>query len=123
MHLEVTFRNLRPREEIRKRAQALFAKLEHFFEESTEAILAVGLDHGVTRTELTITSRGQTFQAHDEDEDLRTALDRTFHTIETSLRRAKEKRIDRKRRAGAPPVDGFAPLSEEEEEETGLSVA
>ena len=122
MHLEVTFRNLRPREEIRKRAQALFSKLEHFVDEATEATLAIGLEHGVTRTEVTLTTHGQTFQAHDEDEDLRTALDRTFHTIETSLRRAKERRIDRRRRAGGVEVDGFV-APDDEEENTGLSVA
>ena len=48
------------------------------------------------------------FQASDEDEDLRTALDRTFHTIEHALRRAKERRVDRRRRASTLDEDGFA---------------
>lgn len=114
MHLEVTFRNIRPREEIRKRANALFAKLERFVDASTGATLEIAVEHGATLTELNLTSHGQVFHAKDEDEDLRTALDRTFHTMETSLRRAKERRIDRRRRAPGMDVDGFETTAEEE---------
>jgi ribosomal subunit interface protein len=106
MHLEVTFRNLKPREEIRKRAQALFGKLERFLDASSEGTLEIGSEHGVARTEITLHSHGHVFQAHDEDEDLRTSLDRTFHTIEDTLRRAKERRLER-RKQGGEEVDGF----------------
>ena len=115
MHLEVTFRNLRPREEIRKRALALFAKLERFVDESTGATLEIAVEHGSTWTELNLTSHGQVFLAKDEDEDLRTALDRTFHTMDTNLRRAKERRLDRRRRTTGPEIDGFEAPAEDEE--------
>jgi ribosomal subunit interface protein len=106
MHLEVTFRNVKPREEIRRRGQALFAKLERFLDPSSEATLIIAAEHGVTSTDLTVSSRGQIFQAHEEDEDLRTSLDRTFHRVEHALRRAKERRVDRWQR-GAEAPDGF----------------
>ena len=43
MHLEVTFRNLKPREEVRQRSQVLFEKLERFLDESTDGHLIIGL--------------------------------------------------------------------------------
>lgn len=107
MHLEVSFRNLRARDEIRRRGQALYDKLSRFLDPAAEGHLILNAEHGVTQVELIVTTRGQTHTASDEDEDLRTALDRTFHTIETSLRRAKERRIDRRRRRGADKPDGF----------------
>lgn len=119
MHLEVSFKNLKPREEIRKRAQALFGKLDRFLDATTQATLVVGVEHGTTGTELTVNSHGQIFQASDADEDLRTALDRTFHTIEVSLRRAKERRLDR-RRENTDEVDGFS-LADDDEGAAGTA--
>ena len=116
MHLEVTFKNLRPRTEIRRRAEALFGKLGRFLDASAEGTLVISVEHGRTLTDLTLSTRGQVFQASDEDEDLRTSLDRTFHTVETSLRRAKERRIDRRRRAGGVAEDGFGHALDEEDE-------
>jgi ribosomal subunit interface protein len=126
MRLEVTFKNLRPKEEIRRRANALFAKLERFLDASSEGTLIVRAEHGTSITELTVTARGQIFQASDEDEELRTALDRTFHTIETALRRAKERRVDRRRRADGDAADGFEDVGappEGEDEEFEATVA
>jgi ribosomal subunit interface protein len=124
MHLEVTFRNVKPRDEVRKRADALFAKLERFLDAATEATLEIGAEHGVTRTELTITTFGQVFQASDEDDDLRTSLDRTFHTIELALRRAKEKRVDRRKQGAGRDIDGFVSATGEDDDEvTGAHVA
>jgi ribosomal subunit interface protein len=116
MRLEVTFKNLRPKEEIRRRAQALFSKLERFLDASSEGTLVVSAEHGQTTTDLNLTVRGQVFQASDEDDDLRTSLDKTFHTIEHALRRAKERRVDRRRRAPGEEGDGFVPDDGEDEE-------
>ena len=125
MHLEVTFRNVKPREEVRKRADALFSKIERFLDTASEGTLEIGAEHGVTLTELKISAFGQVFHATDEDDDLRTALDRTFHTIELSLRRAKEKRVDRRKKGLGHEIDGFVAVSDsdDDDEPTGLSVA
>lgn len=117
MHLEVTFRNVKPREEIRRRAQALFAKLERFLDPSSEATLILSAEHGVTSTDLTISSRGNVFQAHEEDEELRAGLDRTFHRVEHALRRAKERRVDRWQR-GAEQDDGFVAAGDADDDES-----
>ncbi len=114
MHLEVTFRNLSPREEVRKRADVLFAKLHRFLDAAADAQLNVGIEHSNAIIELVVTSHGAVHKASEEDEDLRTAIDRTFHTMETQLRRAKERRIDRHRAPGEAE-DGFEPVDEEGE--------
>ncbi len=113
MHLEVTFRNLNPRDEVRNRAQMLFGKLERFLDPAAEGQLVILSERGASRVEVVLTSRGAVHKASEEDEDLRTALDRLFHRLENQLRRAKERRIDRSRRAGAELAD-----SEPEPEDT-----
>lgn len=106
MHLDVTFRNIRPREEVRRRAQALFEKLERFLDPASTATLVVTHEHDSTVTELTVTCHGEVHQVQEDDEDLRTALDRAFHRLETGLRRSKERRVDRLH-TGGPKTDGF----------------
>jgi len=98
MHLEVTFRNLNPREEVRTRAQALYTKLEKFLDSAAQGQMVVAVEHGAAVIETVVTSRGVTFKAVEEDPDLRTALDRAMHNLENQLRRAKEKRTHHKGR-------------------------
>lgn len=116
MQLQVTFRGTKPRDEVRRRAETLFGKLERFLDAASEATVVVSREHGSFEVEITVHAHGRTFQAKDEDEDLRTALDRMFHTIETTLRRAKEKRDDRWKAGGDKP-DGFVPGGPEDDEE------
>jgi ribosomal subunit interface protein len=108
MHLEVTFKNLRPRDEIRERAEALYAKLERFLEPAAQGTLVVAVEHAKAVVELVVTSHGETHTVIEEKGDLRTAIDMTFHTMDLRLRRAKERRADH-HRAEAPEADGFAP--------------
>lgn len=105
MHLEVTFKNLRPRDEIRNRANALYKKLERFLDPASEGHLRVSVEHGQACLELVVTAHGETHKAVEEQEELRTALDKLFHNIEGQLRRSKERRLDG--RSDVPRVDGF----------------
>jgi len=106
MNLEVSFKNLRPRDEIRGRAQALTKKLERFLGPSAEGTLVVGVEHDDAVLELVIHSGGETHKVTEEHSDLRTALDKVFHTAEGQLRRAKQRRA-LPRRERAEPEDGF----------------
>jgi ribosomal subunit interface protein len=115
MHLEVTFKNLRPRDEIRRRGEALYTKLERFLDPAASAELIVQVEHGKAVLELIVHSKGQSVAVQEEDDELRTALDKLFHRMELALRRRKEKRIDRRRRGGHDD-DGFV-IPEEGEEE------
>ena len=112
MHLEVTFRNLNPREEVRRRAQALFDKLDRFLDPAAQAQMVVNVEHNLAVVEIVVTSRGTTYKSVEEDADLRTSLDRVMHAMEQQLRRAKEHRTAG-RRDGAEQVDGFAADDEE----------
>lgn len=107
MHLEVSFKNLRPREEVKTRAQALYAKLEKFLDAASESSLLVNVEHGKAILELVVRTGGETHLVSEEDDELRAALDRTFHTMEVRLRRAKEKKLGRRTKS-TPPPDGFA---------------
>ena len=112
--LAVSFRNIRPRDEVRNRAEALYGKLERFLDPAAEGRMVVGVDHGTAIVELVVSTHGQVHTVTEEDPDLRTAMDRLFHTMEGQLRRKKERRTDRWHRRGADQ-DGFVPADEGEE--------
>lgn len=105
MHLEVTFKNLKARDEIKKRALALHKKMEKFLDPASEGTLVVAVEHGNAILELRIMANGEMHVAVEEDVELRTALDKVFHTMEIQLRRGKEKRVANRR--DVEPEDGF----------------
>jgi ribosomal subunit interface protein len=110
MQFEVTFKNLAPRDEIRERAELLHGKLSRFLDDASETRLVVGVEHGSVRCELATTTRGDEHHVVEEDADMRTAMDRSFHTLETSLRRAKERRTAARR----PRSGKIAPVAEDD---------
>lgn len=123
MQLEVTFRRLNPRDEIRKRAEALFAKFDRFLDPAAEGQLVVSIEHQQAICELVVKSRGQTFKAENSDEQLRASMDMVFHNMEEQLRRFKDRRTERRGR-GPDPVESLARATvaaesswEEEDEE------
>jgi ribosomal subunit interface protein len=113
MQLEVTFRRLNPRDEIRKRAEVLFAKFDRFLDPAAEGQLVVTVEHQQAICELVVKSRGQVFKAETADEQLRASIDLVFHNMEEQLRRFKDKRTDRRGR-GPGEGDGLLPPSEGE---------
>lgn len=123
MHLEVSFRNLKPREEVRVRAQTLFRKLHRFLDPAAEGQLVVAIEHGHAILEAVVNTRGTTIKATEEDEELRTALDRVFHTLEAQLRKGKERRMERRHEEGgeeASEEDLAADVADEVAEEEVL---
>lgn len=101
MQLEVTFRRLNPRDEVRRRAETLFSKFDRFLDPAAEGQLVITVEHQDAISELVVISRGQTFKARHVDEQLRTSIDQVFHNMEEQLRRFKDKRTDRR---GRQPV-------------------
>lgn len=111
MSFEVSFRNLNPREEVKKRAQALYAKLDRFLDPAADSVMTIAVEHNQAIVELVVTSHGVTFKAIEEDPELKAALDKCFHTIEDQLRRNKDKRTDKKGRGEG--ADGFVEEGDE----------
>ena len=107
MHLDITFKNLRPRRELRARAEALYAKLERFLDPAAVGRLMVQVEHGRAELELVIAAHGDVHAVTQEEPELRTALDKLFHKMEVKLRRNKERRQERWRDADHV-VDGFS---------------
>jgi len=106
MKIDVTFKNIRPRQELRDRAEVLYGKLERFLDPSSEGRLMVNVEHGDAVLELIVSAHGETHTVEEEDEELRPALDKLFHKMEIRLRRSKEKRTDR-HRGQKGDEDGF----------------
>jgi ribosomal subunit interface protein len=98
MQLDITFRNLRARDSIRQRAEALYQKLERFLDPSAEGQLVLTVEHSMAIVELVVASHGQTYKVAEEDPELRTAMDRMFHVMESKLRRSKERRQEHRGR-------------------------
>ena len=119
MSLIVSFRHMRPRDEVKARANALYSKLERFLDPASESQFTVEVEHGQAVVELVVTARGETHKVTMEHNDLRTAMDKLFHKMEEHLRRSKERR-DTRRRSRPPEMDGFEPTEEEEEEAEAL---
>lgn len=92
MNLDVTFRNLSPRDEIRRRGDALYAKLERFLDPAAEGHMVVAIEQHEAIVEVVVTTRGHVCKAEERSEDLRTAMDKSFHTVEEQLRRLKDRR-------------------------------
>lgn len=92
MGLNLTFHQMKPRDEVRTRAEVLYGKMERFLEAASDTQLTIGVEHGKAVVTLVVVSRGETHKASEEHDDLRTAMDKLFHTMEVQLRRAKERR-------------------------------
>ena len=94
MQFDVTFRNLAPRDEIRQRGAVLFKKLERFLDPAADGQMVVAVEHHKALVDLVVTTRGNTFKAEEEEDDLRTAIDKLFHNMEGQLRRYHSKLTD-----------------------------
>jgi len=121
MNLDVTFRNLRPRDEIRRRGDALYAKLERFLDPAADAHMVVSIEHHEAIVEVVVTTLGHVCKAEERSDDLRTAMDKAFHGVEEQLRRLKDKRTE-KRGRGREKEDGFVVEPADEFEEATLEV-
>lgn len=106
MSFEVTFRNISARDEVRRRGEALYNKLERFLDPAADGQMIVSVESHTAIVEVVVGTRGQVFKAEERNEDLRTALDKSFHNVEEQLRRFKDKRTQRRPR-GAGPESGF----------------
>ena len=69
--------------------------------------MLVNVEHSSAVIELVVSTRGEVHKVEVEDSDLRTAIDKVFHTMEVTLRRSKERTQDR-RHTRQGREDGFS---------------
>lgn len=107
MSLKLSFRHMKPRDEVTKRCEALYGKLQRFLDPAAESHMTISVEHADAVVELIVNTRGETHKVREEHDDMRTAIDKLFHTAEIQLRRAKERR--RAHRRDVDELDGFDP--------------
>ena len=81
MNLDVTFRNLRPRDEIRRRGDVLFGKLERFLDPAADGQMVVSIEHHEAIVEVVVTTLGHVCKAEERSDDLRTAMDKALQPL------------------------------------------
>ena len=97
MRLDVTFRNMKPSDRVRDRAEKKFLKVAKHLREPIEADLVLKVEKHRHSAELRVSGAGETFKAHEATEDLYATIDLIMTKLERTVRRAKERSIDREK--------------------------
>lgn len=116
MRMDVTFRNMDASETIRARAEKKFQKVAKHLREPIEAHLIVQVEKRRQIAELTVSSAGEhTFTAKETTEDLYASIDALMQRMERTVRRAKERTLDRYH--SGPPAAAEPDVSDDEEDD------
>jgi putative sigma-54 modulation protein len=107
MNIEITFRNTQSTDAIRERVLRRFAKVVKHMREPVEAHMVLRVERHRHIAEISVNAAGDTFQAHEETEDMYASIDRLMHKLARAARRHKERQQDRQHARG-PQLDGFA---------------
>lgn len=117
MRLDITFRNLDPSDSLKDRAEKKFAKVAKHLREPIEAHLVLHVERHHKSGELTVHSAGeQTFTARERTEDAYATIDGLMTRMERTVRRARERTLDRAHQA--PPEVSPSESDAEAEAET-----
>jgi len=117
MRLDITFRNLDPSDALKDRAEKKFAKVAKHLREPIEAHLVLHVERHHKSAELTVHSAGeQTFTARERTEDAYATIDGLMTRMERTVRRARERSLDRAHQA--PPAVSQSESDAEDEAET-----
>ena len=100
MRLDITFRNMKPSDRVRDRAEKKFQKVAKHLREPIEADLVLKMERHRHSAELRVSGAGDSFTAHEASEDLYNTIDSIMTKVERTVRRAKERSIDRQQAAG-----------------------
>jgi len=99
MRLDITFRNMKPSDRVRDRAEKKFQKVAKHLREPIDADLVLKLEKHRQSAEIRVSAAGETFTAHEATEDLYATIDAIMAKLERTVRRAKERTIDREQSA------------------------
>ena len=108
MRFEVTFRNLEPSDALRDRAAKKFAKVHKHLREPVEAHMVLYTQKHRHVADFTVTAAGDVFKLQESTEDMYSTIDTLMARLERTVRRHKEKFIDRTHDGPGKDIDGFA---------------
>ena len=103
MSITVSYRNLKPRRDVNRRAESLYGKMEAYLDPAASATLLLSAENDAVVAEATVQAWSNTFRAEETDDELRTAMDKVMHKLNEQVRRFKDKRS--KHRGAAPSLE------------------
>ena len=107
MNIDITFRNTQATDAIRDRVERRFEKVVKHMREPVEAHMVLRVERHRHIAEISVNACGDTFQAHEETNDMYASIDRLMHKLARAARRHKERQQDRNHSRN-PRMDGFA---------------
>lgn len=107
MRLEVTYRNIRPADALKNRAEKKFKKVTKHLREPIEAHVVLRIEKHRHMAEATVAAAGEVFKAHEESEDMFTSIDGLMAKLERVARRHRERNLDRMHAGSGDAGDGF----------------
>lgn len=108
MRLDITFRNIDASDALRERAEKKFKKVAKHLREPIDAHLVCKVEKHRHSAELTVHAAGeQTFKAQEVTDDMYTTIDGIMNKAERTVRRARERLIDRAQAGVSEVADGF----------------
>ena len=110
MDVTITARHCEIPGSLRQRAEQRIASLGRLESRATAATVIFDLDHGVSRAELKLFTRGVTSVAHGSGASFREAFDEAFERLERQLGRRHDQRIARRRAGAQAPIAEAEPL-------------
>jgi len=96
MQISVTFRHIEPSEAIREYAEDKISRLKRYVEEPIEAHVVLSVEKFRHIAEVTIKANGMGFKGSEETDDMYSAIDMLADTIESQVKKNKEKFRGRK---------------------------
>jgi len=116
MNFDMTYRNIRATDALKDRAQRKFSKVSKHLREPIEAHVVLRVEKHRHMAEATVSSSGNVFKAQEESGDMYTTIDGLMSKLERTVRRHRERKIDRSQAGSGDASDGFSALVDEGEE-------
>jgi len=120
MQISVTFRQIEPSPPLREYAEEKISRVKKHLEEPIEAHVVLKVEKFRHIAEVTIDANGQRFNGTEETEDMYSAIDKLSDTIESQVKKSKEK-IRRRKPGNSNKEFGATPplaAGADEDEET-----
>lgn len=115
MQFDLTYRNIRATSALKDRAKRKFMKVSKHLREPIEAHVVLRVEKHRHMAEATVSGSGSVFKVAEESDDMYTTIDGLMSKLERTVRRHRERTIDRQQAGSGDASDGFSPLVEEPE--------